>query len=249
MNRPAILCLAAVAAAFSSNADTLKLRSGKAVEGTILASNAREIEFLGTDGRKNTYPIGDVERVSFSTVAASATAAAPAKAAKGVTLPSGTPISVRLIDAVDVDSAGAGHQFRATLDDPVMLSGSVIIPRGANATLQAVQVKQSGRFKGSDEITLKLNRITVNGKVVDVVSSLAESKSKGEGKQTSKKVLGGAGLGAIIGGIAGGGTGAAIGAVVGVAGGTAVAATGQQHLKLPPETRLQFQLASAVTIR
>jgi hypothetical protein len=51
-------------------------------------------------------------------------------------------------------------------------------------------------------------------------------------------------LGAIIGGIAGGGSGAAIGALAGGAGGAALSASGQPHLKIPAETRLQFQLMS-----
>jgi hypothetical protein len=51
-------------------------------------------------------------------------------------------------------------------------------------------------------------------------------------------------LGAIVGGIAGGGTGAGIGALVGGAGGTIIAASGQPHLKIPAETRLQFQLTA-----
>jgi len=55
------------------------------------------------------------------------------------------------------------------------------------------------------------------------------------------RLIGGTGLGAIIGGIAGGGQDAGIGAVAGVAGGTGIAATGQPHLKAPPETRLKFQ--------
>jgi len=47
-----------------------------------------------------------------------------------------------------------------------------------------------------------------------------------------------------VGGIAGGGTGAGIGALVGGVGGTVMAATGQPHVKIPVETRLQFQLAA-----
>jgi hypothetical protein len=56
-------------------------------------------------------------------------------------------------------------------------------------------------------------------------------------------------LGAIVGGIAGGGEGAAIGAAVGGITGAAVASGGEEHLKLPAETRLQFQLTAAVNIR
>ena len=104
-------------------------------------------------------------------------------------------------------------------------------------------------MKGSDKITLKLNTITFGGMVYEVTTAYVESKGKGEGKKTARKVGGGAGLGAIVGGIAGGGEGAAIGAVVGGVGGAAVASGGEEHLKLPAETRLQFQLTHAVTIR
>jgi len=71
---------------------------------------------------------------------------------------------------------------------------------------------------------------------------MAEQKSGGEGKKTAGKILGGAGLGAIIGGIAGGGRGVAIGAVAGGATGTAIAAAGQPHLKVPSETRLDYSI-------
>ena len=53
----------------------------------------------------------------------------------------------------------------------------------------------------------------------------------------------------MIGGIAGGGSGAAIGAVVGGATGAIVSSAGEAHLKLPAETRLQFQLSAAVSIQ
>jgi hypothetical protein len=52
----------------------------------------------------------------------------------------------------------------------------------------------------------------------------------------------------VVGGIAGGGSGAAIGALVGGAAGTAVAASGEEHLRLPAETRLQFTLSSAIRV-
>jgi hypothetical protein len=41
----------------------------------------------------------------------------------------------------------------------------------------------------------------------------------------------------------------AIGAVVGGVTGAAVASSGEEHLQLPAETRLQFQLSAAVNIR
>ena len=161
-----------------------------------------------------------------------------------VMVPAGTPFRVRVGEMIDVDSTKAGAQFRGTVDDPIMLGGDVIVPRGADVVLVAAKVDQGGRFKGSDLIELKVNSISVRGRAYQVVTSVAQSKTAGEGKKSTRKVAGGAGLGAIIGGIAGGGSGAAIGALAGGAGGAALSASGQPHLKIPAETRLEFQLMS-----
>lgn len=165
------------------------------------------------------------------------------------TIPAGTPFRVRTTEFIDVDSTQAGAKFRGALDDPVMINGYAVLPRGAPVELVAAKVEQGGRFKGSDLIELKVNSITVGNRSYDVVTSLSQSKTSGEGGKTATKVGVGTGLGAIIGGLAGGGKGAGIGALVGLAGGTAVAASGQPHLKIPSETRLDFQLLAALAVR
>jgi hypothetical protein len=165
-------------------------------------------------------------------------------AAGQVLVPAGTTFRVRTAEFIDVDSTKAGMKFSGTLDDPIVIGGDVVAPRGADVVLVAAKVEQGGKFKGSDLIQLKVNTITVGGRPYQVATNLAETKSGGEGKKTTRKVLGGTGLGAIIGGIAGGGTGAAIGALSGAAGGTILSATGEPHLKVPAETRLTFQLQS-----
>ena len=166
-----------------------------------------------------------------------------------VAVPAGSQLNVRLTQGIDVDASQAGMTFKGVVDDPVMVGGSVVIPRGASAVIQAVKVEQSGKMKGSDKISLKVNAISFGGHVYEVATNYVETKGKGEGKRTARKVGGGAGLGAIVGGIAGGGEGAAIGAVVGGVAGAAVASGGEEHLKIPAETRLQFQLTAAVNIQ
>lgn len=170
-------------------------------------------------------------------------------AAQTALIPAGTAFRVRTTQLIDVDSSQAGMKFRGALDDPIILNGDVIVPRGADVELVAAKVQQGGKMKGSDLIQLKVDSIVVRGRAIPVVTSLSESKTGGEGKKTSRKILGGAGLGAIIGGIAGGGTGAAIGALAGGAGGTILSASGQPHLKIPAETRLEFQLLSDLKIK
>jgi hypothetical protein len=173
----------------------------------------------------------------------------PSGAAETVMVPAGTVLSVRLSQGIDVDSTQTGATFKARIDDPVMIDGRVVIPREAAVVIQVASVKQSGTLKGSDRIALKVNAISFNDRVYEVVTGFAVAQGKGEGRRTARKVGGGAGLGAIVGGIADGGEGAAIGAVVGGIAGAVVAASGEEHLKLPAETRLQFELSAAVLVQ
>jgi hypothetical protein len=166
-----------------------------------------------------------------------------------IAVPAGTVINVRLTQDVSVDTAQTGGTFKAIVDDPVMVDGSIAIPREARATLQTVSVTQSGKVKGSDKISLKLNSVSFGGKTHTLATEYATVQGKGEGKKTTRKVAGGAGLGALVGGIAGGGKGAAIGAAVGGGAGVAVAAGGEEHLTLPAESRLQFTLSATTKIQ
>jgi len=251
-----LIALAVLAlAAGPLSADTLIMRDGKKIDGTLLGATARQVEFLPSDGKTIKVSIDQVDALEFSTPAVvappkPASAPAPAAAAKkAILLPAGLAFRVRTIDPIDVDVAKAGSKFHASIDDPIMIGGEVVVPRGADAVLVAAKVEQGGKMKGSDLISLKVNSIMVRGRSYPVVTTLVESKTGGEGKKTTRKIAGGAGLGAIVGGIAGGGKGAAIGALVGGAGGTIVAASGQPHLKVPAETRMEFQLASDVKVQ
>jgi hypothetical protein len=241
------------AAGASLSADRVRLRSGKVVEGMFLGGDSKTVRVLLDSGTVSEIRLEDAVAVEFSArkpVPSPTPTPSPAAAPKPpVTVPAGTALNVRLTQAIDVDVSHAGQTFKAIVDDPVMIGGSVVIPRGASATVQAVQVQQSGTMKGSDKISLKINSIGFGGRVYEVVTGYVEAKGKGEGKRTARKIGGGAGLGAIVGGIAGGGEGAAIGAAIGGVTGAAVASGGQEHLKLAAETRLQFQLTAAVNIQ
>jgi hypothetical protein len=215
----------------TASADTLRFRSGQTLQGTLLGADSHQVQFIGRDGIARTYDINDVDTVKFSPPPPPPP---PPNRGQTIMIPSGTLLTVRLIDNIDVSSTATGQKFRASLDDPLMMGGNVIIPRGADAVVQVTRVVQGGNMKGSDEISLKLNSIVVNGRAFEVVTSYASQKTKGEGKPAVRKTLGGAGPGAAIGAIAGGGKGAAIGALVGGGTGAVVAASSKTHLKLPP---------------
>jgi hypothetical protein len=247
----AVATLAAVVAAGAAlSADRVKLRSGKFVDGAFMSADVKVVRLLLANGSVAEFPVEGISAVEFSPRKAPPPPAPdPARKPDPVTLPTGTVLNVLLTEAIDVDATQSGATFKALLDDPVMAGGKVVLPRGSAVLLQAAKVEQAGKMKGEDKITLKANSIAFGGRKYDIVTSQVESKSGGEGKKTTRKLIGGAGLGAAIGGIAGGGTGAAIGAAAGAATGAIVASQGTAHLKLPAETRLQFTLNAAVTVQ
>ena len=186
----------------SLSADRVRLRSGKTVEGMFMGGDSKMVRVLLDDGSVSEIPLEEAIAVEFAArkpkpapapaakpaPAPAAQAPAPAAAPKPVTVPAGTMLNVRLAQAIDVDTSATGQTFKAIVDDPVMIGGSVVIPRGASAVVQAVHVEQSGKMKGSDKISLKVNSIGFGGMVHEVSTTYVETKGKGEGKKTTRKV-------------------------------------------------------------
>jgi hypothetical protein len=166
-----------------------------------------------------------------------------------VTIPSGTTLSIRLVDPLDSDKNQTGDRFRATLDSPIRVGDTVAIPAGADVSGRVTDAKSAAHFKGSSSLALELTQVTVNGKTYDLRTDQFSRQGKGRGTNTAEKVGGGAAVGALIGGLLGGGKGAAIGAGVGAgAGGTAQGVTKGQQVKLTSEQPLAFHLSSPLTV-
>src|SRR5271167_3929149 len=170
-------------------------------------------------------------------------AAVAAQNVKRITVPAGTRILIRMIDSIDSSKQKAGFRFTASLETNRQAEDVVVAPRGTTVYGKLVSAESAGKMKGSSELSLELTDIMINNSTYPLLTSTYEIKGKGEGSNTAKKVVGGAGLGALIGGIAGGGKGAGIGALVGAGAGTAVAASKKgQQLTIPSESLLEFRL-------
>jgi len=193
------------------------------------------------------FGIVSLQGASFAKVSptalTTAAAAATAQSTKKIYVPAGTRILIRMVDSIDSSKQKAGYRFTATLETNLVVDNIVVAPRGTTVYGQLTSAESAGRMKGSSELTLELTDIVLRGTAYPLLTSTYEVKGKGEGGNTAKKVVGGAGLGALIGGIAGGGKGAGIGALVGLGAGTAVAASKKgQQLTIPSETLLEFRL-------
>lgn len=190
-------------------------------------------------------------RIFFAMLLTAAAVASPAAAQnkKKVTVPAGTRILIRTIDPIDTEKQKTGYRFTASLETNLQAEDEVVAPRGTTVYGRLAEASSSGRMSGSSQLTLELTDIMINDSTYPLLTSTFEVKGQGEGKKTTRKILGGAGLGALIGGIAGGGTGAAIGVLAGAAGGTAIAASKKgEQLQIPPESLLEFRLEQPVSL-
>jgi hypothetical protein len=181
---------------------------------------------------------------------ASPAPAESAPAPEPVTIPAGTEIHVILDTAVSSRNSAPGDNFDATVSEPVMVRGRVVIRRDARARGVVVDARPSGRLSKPALLSIELRSVQSNGAWVPVRTRSLTMEGKSHKKRDIVAIGGGSALGAIIGGIAGGGKGAAIGAAAGGGAGTAGAAiTGKKDITLPAESHLAFRLARSATVQ
>jgi hypothetical protein len=259
-----IVVLALVVGTSWLGADTVQLRGGRIVDGTFMGGDTRQVRIMTPDGNMQSFDIRDVELIQFQAPVAAAPPPPPRReapvryqerrqervaAAPRAVVPAGTVLTVRMIDSIDSDVAGAGERFRASLDTPLQVGEEEVAPRGSDVTVQLTRVQQSGKITGRDELSMDLYDVTINGRKYPVATSYAEVSSASRGARSAKVIGGTAAVGAIIGAIAGGGQGAAIGAGAGAGAGTAAQVlTKGQRVKIAPETRLDFTLKQNLVV-
>ena len=239
-----------VSLAAISSADTLIMRDGTRVQGTVVGIEARTITFRHADGVSRRYTTSQVEALEFL----SAERANPrAVGARRLEAPAGTQLVVRTVERIDSRIGGADQTFSAIVEQEVASgSGHVIIPERSSAQLIIRQIS-SGGATGSPEMMLDIQSISVDGRrylVSTTDATLDSGTGIGNNKRTAETVGAGAALGTVIGAIAGGGKGAAIGVLVGAASGAGVQVlTRGRDVQVPAETVLTFRLDRAVTLQ
>ena len=257
------LCVVSLAAVAS--ADTLIMRDGTRIQGTVVGIAAQTITFRHTDGVARRYATSGVESLQFVTAdRANGRGNSDGRNNGGgnnngyhntgtLEAPAGTEIVVRTVEMIDSKNSGVDQTFSAIVEENVTnAAGRVIVPARSSAQLIIRQLS-SGGVTGSPEMVLDIQSITVDGRRYLVsTTDLSRDSDTGLGtnKRTAEAVGGGAALGTIIGAIAGGGKGAAIGGAIGAAGGAGAQVMTKGHdVRVPAETVLRFRLDKSVTMQ
>jgi len=263
-----------LAIAMPAWSDTLVLRDGRTLSGTLTGANRNTISFQDRTGQRYRYSVREVEAVQFGD--GPYNSGNYGRLENGgrdnrgygnnqdnrnqdirdygqsrmerVVLPVGTEVAVRTNERIDSRDVVEGQTFSAQIEEDIRdTDGSVAIPRGSDARLVTRRVESNG------DITLDVDSITVAGRRYRVSTANEELQNRREGvggnERTGKFVGGGALLGAIIGAIAGGGKGAAIGAASGAgAGAAAQIITRGKEVHVPAESLIRFRLDSPLRL-
>jgi len=102
-------------------------------------------------------------------------------------LPAGTEITIRLRSALSSADSRVGNSFEAVLDEPVIIAGKTVAPRGAPVTGSVVDAKTSaGHDPGYLRMTLA--SIAMNGRSISLQTSSIFIKAGSYEKRTSVTV-------------------------------------------------------------
>ncbi len=157
----------------------------------------------------------------------------PAPAPANLVIPKGIALHVRLDEAVNTRRNRAGDQFHASLAEPLVLNGKMLLPRGTPITGHVTESQASGRLEGRAELALTLDSFRLEGKDYRVRTGSIDRVSASHKKRNIALIGGGSGLGAVI------------GAIAGTAG---AAATGKREVGLAAESLLTFSLQAPVEL-
>jgi len=167
-----------------------------------------------------------------------------------LTIPAGKFINVRIEQPLSSDHNQPGDYFSATLSDPIVVDGIVIVQRGQRVSGRVAEVDRGGRVSGVAKLRLQVTELTaVDGQQLPVQTQFIGRNAPSTVGRDAGVVAGTTALGAVVGAAAGWGRGAAIGAgagaVLGVAG---VLLSHGAPAIVYPETPLTFRIDQSVSV-
>jgi hypothetical protein len=165
--------------------------------------------------------------------------------ARGITVPVGTKMDVRMQTPLNSGTAKVEERFEATTILDLTQDNQVVVPAGTVVRGFVSSVSPAGRLDRRGNMTLSFDQILLS-KAPSRFRADVEEAIDGKVSQDITRIGAAAGVGAIIGGIIGGGKGALVGVLVG-SGGT-MAATEGTDVSLPVGTILRIRLDEPLTI-
>jgi hypothetical protein len=199
----------------------------------------------------------------FLATAAAILLAASASAQSGITIPAGTPLTIKLESTLTSFSSRPGDPFQGRITAPVVVDGKTAIPTGATVQGRVTKVSEQRRLYGRPTIAIfpeaiilpNGERLVLNANLVDTSAGKGtdvndEGQFKGPGHENRDlwEIGGGTGAGMLIGGLAGGGKGVLIGGAIGAGATVGHWLSKRNSATLPSGTELMMELSRPMTL-
>jgi hypothetical protein len=175
----------------------------------------------------------------------------------------GTLIKARLRETLSTETTQTGTDFSATISEPMMREGQVIVPAGAVLNGRVTYVRSGTRFNGGAALHLEPRSITlpdgsayiIRARVIDTadwdktkVDDEGTIEHRNDMKKTAAVIGLSTGGGAAAGAMMGGAPGALIGAGVGAGAATIVWLKQNTQAELPKDLQLVFSLTEPMNV-
>jgi len=168
---------------------------------------------------------------------------------KLVTVPSGTDIHIRLAEALSSDRNRTGDSFRATLDSPLVVDGTVVAGTGSSVLGRIAQSRKAPLLGGTAVLTLTLTDITtVDGHLTRINTNNIEQQGSRSGLVNTAKMATGGAVGAVIGAVSGAAEGAGISSSLRDDNRTSGFMATKRTVVLQSGTQVNFKLASPLRV-
>lgn len=167
------------------------------------------------------------------------------KSADTVTVPAGTRMRVRMLDAVDSEKNNANDRFRGVLEVDLKAGDALVAPEGTTVFGRLLTAESAGSRTGG-ELELDITEIQINGTLHSLMTSSKQVQGA-EGSGVGRPAAKGAGAGGVAGAVLGAGVGfgARAGAIIG---GISGARARGEKVNVPSGAIVDFTLDHPVSL-
>lgn len=164
---------------FFAWADTLEFKDGRLIEGQYMGGTQQTIRFQ-SENRILVYPVKDVLALTFSATGTVLPTPTPSLSGRNEKVPSkpqftphelvltpGTPLSVSMLDTIDVNTNKREDWFSGMLTQSVVVDGDVVIPKDTKVRGQVVMVQQD---RAGATLVVELKELELNRKIVPITT-------------------------------------------------------------------------------
>src|SRR5215467_258236 len=111
----------------------------------------------------------------------------PCAALSAAEIPSGTHVLLRMVNSINTRTAREGDQVYLQTASPIAVDGAILVPPGTYVQGTVSHAKRSGMVAGKAELGIRLETLTIGGKVLKISPRLSSVDSQESGQHVEEK--------------------------------------------------------------